>query len=80
MTGAVLRLLLAIAYPALAHWASHDGGGWAAVVALVDLTLIVQIEALLRLRIGAWLLFAAIVAALVALAGTIWPQDRKSVV
>ena len=74
MTGAVLRLLLAIAYPALAHWASHDGGGWPAVVALVDLTLIVQIEALLRLRIGAWLLFAAIVAALVALAGTIWPQ------
>ena len=74
MTGAVLRLLLAIAYPLLAHWASHDGGGWPAAIALIDLALIVQIEALLHLRVGAWLVFAAIVAGLAAIAHTAYPQ------
>ncbi|WP_343226240.1 ketosynthase [Lysobacter sp. 5GHs7-4] len=74
MTGAVLRLLLAIAYPLLAHWASHDGGGWPAAIALIDLALLVQIEALLHLRLSAWLVFAAIVAGLAAIVHTPYPQ------
>ncbi|RDZ26385.1 ketosynthase [Lysobacter silvisoli] len=74
MTAAVLRLLLAVAYPLLAHWASHDGGGWPAVLALVDLALIVQVDGLLALRAGPWALFAAIVAGLAALADTVYPQ------
>lgn len=74
MTGTVLRLLLAIAYPLLAHWASHDGGGWPAAIALIDLALLVQIEGLLHLRLSAWLVFAAIVAGLAALVHTAYPQ------
>jgi len=70
MHAAAARVVLAVAYPLLAHWASHEGSGVAAAVALVDLCLVILIEPLLRRRGWAWALLAAIVAGLVALART----------
>lgn len=62
--SAPARLLLAIAYPLLAHWASHDGGGWVAALALADLIVFVAIDGLLALRPAAWALVLALAAAL----------------
>jgi uncharacterized membrane protein len=70
MRVALARLALALAYPLLAHWASNDGGGPAAAIALTDLILVVMIEPLLRLRAWAWSLFALLAAGLYALAPT----------
>jgi len=70
MHAAAARLILAVAYPLLAHWASHDGGGMAAAIALTDLVLVVLIDPLLRLRAWAWAVFAAVLIALVLLART----------
>lgn len=65
-----LRIALAVAYPLLAHWASHDGSGMAAAIALADLVLVVLIEPLAQLRPSAWAAFVALLAGLVLLAGT----------
>lgn len=74
MNTLVPRLLLALAYPGLAHWAAHGGGDLAALLALLDLALIVLVDGLLRLRPRAWLALAAAVAVLVALHGGIGPR------
>jgi uncharacterized membrane protein len=68
MKVALARLALALAYPPLAHWASHDGGGQAAAVALADLGLVILVEPLLRGRAWALATFAGLLAALYALA------------
>src|SRR5690606_24986012 len=62
-----LRLLLAVAYPLLAHWASVDGSGWVAALALTDLAVIVLLWPLAHGRAWAWLLLALIGAGLSAL-------------
>ncbi len=54
----VLRLLLAVAYPLLAHQASVAGDNVLAAVALLDLALIVLLEPLARWRWWAWTLLA----------------------
>jgi uncharacterized membrane protein len=71
---AAARLVLAVAYPLLAHWASHDGGGVAAAIALADLSLVILIQALLSPRPWAWLTLVAILAGLAALARTPYAQ------
>ncbi len=68
------RLLLALAYPGLAHWATHGGGAWAEVVALTDLALVVLVDGLMRRHPVAWLSLAAIVAVLALSAGTPLPR------
>jgi len=70
MHAAAARVALALAYPLLAHWASHDGSGAAAALALTDLTLVVLIEPLLRPRAWAWGAFAGILAGLSVLSRT----------
>ncbi|GAB3382251.1 COG4648 family protein [Lysobacter fragariae] len=71
---AAARVAFALAYPLLAHWASHDGTGWAAAVALGDLMLVLLVDPLLRGRAWAWGLFAVLVAGLAALSRT--PQTQ----
>ncbi len=61
----LLRVLLAIAYPLLAHRASVDGDNVLAAVALLDLALLVLVQPLARGRAWAWLLLAGI-------AGGLW--------
>jgi len=73
---AVLRLVLAVAYPLLAHWASHraGGGGAVAALALLDLALIVLLHPLAQRRGWAWALLALIAAGLWQLASTSYVQ------
>ncbi|MEI2453288.1 ketosynthase [Lysobacter firmicutimachus] len=68
--SAPARLLLAVAYPLLAHWASHDGGGAVAALALADLVLFVAIDGLLGLRAAAWAAVLALCAGLALAART----------
>lgn len=68
MKTALARLLLALAYPWLAHAATTAGSGVLAAVALADIALIVLLEPLLQRRPWAWLLLAAVAAALWRLA------------
>jgi uncharacterized membrane protein len=63
-----LRLLLALAYPLLAHLAGARHDPALAAIALGDLAVIVLLQALLHRRIGAWLLLAAMVVGLAGLA------------
>lgn len=49
-----LRLLLALAYPFLAHSAALSGGPWLAAAATLDLALLALAEPLLRGRVAAW--------------------------
>lgn len=71
MKHAVLaRALLALAYPLLAYWATRDGSGAAAAIALGDLALVFLVDPLLRLRAGAWAIAVAFAAGLFALART----------
>ena len=70
---AALRLLLAIAYPLLAHGASVEGNGILALVALADLAVIVLLDPLARLRGWAWATLAVVVAGLWALRGSAVP-------
>lgn len=74
MHPSAARVVFALAYPLLAHWASHTGSGVAAAVALGDLSLVILAEPLLRGRGWAWALFAAIAAGLWALAHTPYAQ------
>ena len=67
-TAAGLRLLLALAYPLLAHLAGARHDPTLAAIALADLSLVVLLQSLLQRRVGAWLLLGAIVLALFALA------------
>ena len=60
----VPRLLLALAYPLLAHAASARGSGGLAILALADLTLVILLESLLRGRGAAWLAAALVAAGL----------------
>lgn len=66
-----LRLLLAIAYPLLAHRASVDGDHVLAAVALADLALLVLLVPLAGRRVWAWMLLAAIAA------GLWWLRDSE---
>lgn len=61
-----LRLLLALAYPFLAHAASHHNNGWLAALAMADMLLFMLIEPLWRLRPGAWVALAC------SLVGLLW--------
>jgi len=74
MHPAAARVIFALAYPLLAHWASRTGSGVAAAVALGDLILVILAEPMLRRRAWAWTLFAAIAAGLWALARTPYAQ------
>lgn len=65
---ALLRLLLAVVYPFLAHAASLRQDGVLAALALFDVVLIVLLEPLLRRRGWAWTLLLALGAGLVLLA------------
>ncbi len=55
MSRAWPRLLLALAYPWLAHAASTRGSSDLAIVALADLALVILLDPLLRLRGWAWI-------------------------
>ena len=55
MNRVLPRLLLALAYPWLAHAASTRGSSALAIVALADLALVILIDPLLRLRGWAWI-------------------------
>lgn len=68
MNIALPRLLLALAYPLLAHAASTRGSGALALAALADLSLVILLEPLLRLRGWAWAALAVVGLALVLLA------------
>lgn len=76
--AAALRLVFAIAYPLLAHWASHReagaGGLPVAALALLDLALIVLVRPLVERRGWAWATLALIAAGLWWLAPTPYPQ------
>jgi uncharacterized membrane protein len=63
-----MRVLLAIAYPLLAHWATLAGDGRIAALAMLDIVLVVLGEGLLRARASAWagLAVAVLVAAWLA--------------
>ncbi|MEO6137730.1 MAG: ketosynthase [Luteimonas sp.] len=62
--AAGLRLLLAIAYPLLAHLASDRHNGMLAVIALGDIALIVLLQPLLQRRGWSWGLLLVLAAAL----------------
>ncbi|MFD0738719.1 ketosynthase [Lysobacter koreensis] len=65
-----VRIALAVAYPLLAHWASHRGGAPVAALALLDLALIVLLQPLAQRRGWAWALLVAVGLALWPLAAT----------
>lgn len=69
---AAAYVALAVAYPLLAHWESHGGGAMAAVLALVDLALMLLLEPLVQRRAWAWIALVAVVAALAAIAREPW--------
>ncbi|MFC0676528.1 ketosynthase [Lysobacter korlensis] len=61
MSGtAAAQVLLAVAYPFLAHWASERGGGLPAALTLADLALLVLIGPLARGSVWAWVLTAGL--------------------
>lgn len=64
------RVLFALAYPPLAYWATRDGGGAAAAIALGDLALVFLVDPLLRLHGRAWGAAIVIATGLSALAHT----------
>lgn len=70
IVAVVARVLFALAYPPLAYWATRDGGGAAAAIAIGDLCLVFLADPLLRLRGWAWLVAAMLALALHALART----------
>lgn len=68
MHAMLARLLLALAYPWIAHAATARGSATLAALALADIALIVLLPALLARRLRAWLLAAALAPVLVLLA------------
>lgn len=62
-----VALLLALAYPPLAHWANASGSSALAVLAGAALVLMLLIEPMAHLRGWAWALAAGLLAALVPL-------------
>lgn len=60
----ILRVLLAVAYPLLAHRASVDANNALAALALLDLALVMLLAPLARGRVWSWLLLAGIAAGL----------------
>jgi uncharacterized membrane protein len=72
--AALLPLILAVAYPLLAHWASEDGGGMPAAIALADIVVLVLAVPLLERRGWAWALTLLLGAGLVWLAATPFAQ------
>ncbi|MDO5506292.1 MAG: ketosynthase [Pseudoxanthomonas suwonensis] len=70
--AALLRLLLILAYPLLAHAASLREDGTLAALASLDMLLLVLADALLARRLVAWLLLAAAVAGAWWLARSPW--------
>ena len=68
MPALLARLLLALAYPWIAHAATARGSAPLATIALADIALIVLLPALLARRVGAWLLAIALVPLLLRLA------------
>lgn len=64
------RLLLALAYPLLAHAASTRGSSGFAVLALADLALVLLLEPLLGRRGWAWAMLVVVVAGLWAVAAS----------
>ncbi|MDQ3288979.1 MAG: ketosynthase [Pseudomonadota bacterium] len=71
---AAMRVLLAIGYPLLAHWASLHDRSDIAVLALLDLSLIVLLMPLAQRRPWAWAMLALAAVALWSLRGTPHPQ------
>lgn len=67
------QLALGVAYPFLAHLAATHGGRWAGL-ALADLVLFVLAAPLLHRRLWALALLAALLAGIVAVLGTPWPD------
>lgn len=65
-----LRIVLAVAYPLLAHLAAATGTGWIAGLAAFDLVLLVLAPALLLARAWAWSALLAVAVALAWLATT----------
>ena len=78
MASAVVRaipaVVLAVAYPLLAHWATHDGGGVPAAIAMADLVALCLIAPLMQGQAWAWAVLAASGAALAWLAQTPYAQ------
>ena len=78
LPAAALRVVFAVAYPLLAHWASHReagaGGVPVAALALLDLALIVLVQPLVARRAWAWATLALVALGLWRLAPTPWPQ------
>ena len=74
MNTAALRLLLALAYPLLAHLASSRGSGGLAAVALADIAAIVLLQPLLTRRPWAWVVAALLAVGLAALAQSRYAQ------
>lgn len=70
MKVALARLALALAYPPLAYWASREGSGQAAAIALAELALVILIEPLAQRRAWALATFAGLLAGLYVLAGS----------
>lgn len=70
MHALLARVLLALAYPWIAHAATARASGPLAVLALADIALILLLPGLLARRPGAWLLALLLVPALALLART----------
>lgn len=71
---AIPAIVLAVAYPLLAHWASHDGGGVPAAIALADLVALCLVGPLMQGQAWAWALGAVLAAGLAWLAQTPYAQ------
>lgn len=69
-----VRVALAIGYPLLAHWASLQDRSDIAVLALVDLSLIVLLMPLAQRRPWAWALLALTLLGLWSIRTTAYPQ------
>jgi len=71
---AIPAVVLAVAYPLLAHWAAHDGGGVPAAIAMADLIALCLVAPLMNGQAWAWAVLAASGAGLAWLAQTPYAQ------
>ena len=67
---ALPAIVLAVAYPLLAHWASIDGGGVSASLAMADLVALCLVGPLMQGQAWAWAVMAATGAGLAWIAQT----------